>query len=78
MQANNVKFNLNIFNSRLIHEDLSANDCFLTQRNKFEFLRISLYEYIIKLHSRQKFFNINHLSSIFFDAGLYLPLDYNI
>ena len=113
--ANNVKFDLNNFDSRLIHEDLSANDCYLTERNKFEFVALydydefifprrfdsneylkdinscndpkicskdlytsSLYEYIIKLHAHNTNDNISNLSSIYFDAGLYLHLDYNI
>jgi len=113
--AHNFKFDINNFDSRLIHEDLSANDCYLTERKIFEFVALydfdefifprkfdsnqyfididkcndpnicskdsfttSLYDYIIKVHLMHSNEDINYLSSIYFDAGLYLQLDYNI
>ena len=113
--AYSVKFNYSNFESRLIHEDLSANDCYITENEYFEFVGLydfdeiifprrfendyygdvdschannkicskyaftsSLYDYLIKLIINQFSEKINKLNSIYFDAGLYLELNYNI
>lgn len=110
-----AKFNYSQFETRLIHEDLSANDCYISESQFFEFVglydfdevifprrfekdyfhdidscqdnskvcakdpfAISLYDYVVKLLATQYKNNITRLASIYFDAGLYLQLDYNI